>query len=91
MLNIALILVLVFAGVIILGACMHKDVFTQLLFLNVGTSVTSLFICFLGSAKVNSSYIDIALIYFLLSVVAANAYLKFFIQTKHKGGESDAA
>lgn len=88
MLNIALIIVLIFAAIIMLGACVHKDIFTQLLFLNVGTSVTSLFICFLGSVKVNSSYIDIALIYFLLSVVATNAYLKFFIQ-KHNRKKSD--
>jgi multisubunit Na+/H+ antiporter MnhF subunit len=90
MFDIILITILIFASIIMLGACVYRDVFTQLLFLNVGTSVTSLFICFLGSAKVNSSYIDIALIYFLLSVVAANAYLKFFIQKKNKSREQDA-
>ena len=83
MLNICLILVLLLSSIIICGAFLQKDIFIKLLFLNTGTSVAALFICFLGSFKVNSSYIDIALIYFLLSVVATSAYLKYFIQ-KHK-------
>ena len=90
MLNICLILVLILSSVIICGAFLQKDIFIKLLFLNTGTSVASLFICFLGSFKVNSSYIDIALIYFLLSVVATNAYLKYFMQ-KHKKEVEDAS
>jgi multisubunit Na+/H+ antiporter MnhF subunit len=90
MLNICLILVLVFSSVIICGAFLHRDMFIKLLFLNTGTSVAALFICFLGSFKVNSSYIDIALIYFLLSAVATNAYLKYFMQ-KHKKETNDAS
>ena len=90
MLNICLILVLVLSSIIICGAFLQKDIFIKLLFLNTGTSVAALFICFLGSFKVNSSYIDIALIYFLLSVVATSAYLKYFMQ-KHKRENSDAA
>jgi multisubunit Na+/H+ antiporter MnhF subunit len=90
MLNICLILVLVFSSIIISGAFLQKDIFTKLLFLNTGTSVAALFICFLGSFKVNSSYIDIALIYFLLSAVATNAYLKYFMQ-KHKEETKDAS
>lgn len=83
MLNICLIFVLILSSVIICGAFLQKDMFIKLLFLNTGTSVAALFICFLGSFKVNSSYIDIALIYFLLSVVSTNAYLKYFMH-KHK-------
>jgi len=90
MLNICLILVLILSSIVICGAFLQKDMFTKLLFINTGTSIAALFICFLGSFKVNSSYIDIALIYFLLSVVATSAYLKYFMQ-KHKKENSDAA
>jgi multisubunit Na+/H+ antiporter MnhF subunit len=89
MLNICLILVLILSSVIICGAFFQKDIFIKLLFLNTGTGVAALFICFLGSFKVNSSYIDIALIYFLLSVVATSAYSKYFMQ-KHKKEVEDA-
>ena len=81
---------LVFSSIIICGAFLQKDVFIKILFLNTSTSVAALFICFLGSFKVNNSYIDIALIYFLLSVVATNAYLKYFMQ-KHKKEINDAS
>lgn len=79
MLNIYLILSLIFAAIVICSLFWQKDIFTKLLLLNTGTGLASLFICFLGTYKVNSSYIDIALIYFLLSVVANAAYLKYFL------------
>lgn len=84
MLNIYLIISLIFSVIVICGLFWQKDIFTKLLFLNSGTSLASLFICFLGSYKVNSSYIDIALIYFLLSVIATSAYLKYFLQKHQK-------
>ena len=80
MLNICLTLVLIFSSIVICGAFLQRDIFVKLLFLNTGTSIAGLFICFFGSYKANSSYIDIALIYFLLSVVATNAYMKYFMQ-----------
>lgn len=79
MLNIYLILSLIFAAIVICSLLWQKDIFTKLLLLNTGTSLASLFICFMGTYKVNSSYIDIALIYFLLSVIANAAYLKYFL------------
>ena len=90
MLNICLVIMLIFASIVICGALWQKDIFIKLLFLNTGTSIAALFICFLGSVKVNSSYIDIALIYFLLSVVATSAYMKYFMQ-KHKSEESNVS
>ncbi len=90
MLNICLIASLLFSSIVICGAFWQKDIFIKLLFLNTGTSLASLFICFLGSFKANSYYIDIALIYFLLSVVATSAYLKYFMY-KHKSEISDAS
>ena len=84
MLIIYLIISLVFASIVICGAFWQKDIFIKLLFINTSTSLASLFICFLGSVEVNSSYIDIALIYFLLSVVATSAYLKYFMERHAK-------
>ena len=88
MLNICLTISLVFAAIVLCGIFLQKEIFTKLLFLNTGTSLASLFICFLGSYKVNNSYIDIALIYFLLSVVGTSAYLKYFLQ-KHRQEQQD--
>ena len=88
MLSISVFLFLVFACIVICGAFLQRDMFTKLLFVNTGTSLAALFICFLGSFKVNSSYIDIAFIYFLLSVIATSAYLKYFLQ-KHKMNPSN--
>lgn len=90
MLNIFLFITLIFSSIVICGAFVQRDLFIKLLFLNTGTSLAALFICFLGTFKVNNSYIDIALIYFLLSVVSTNAYLKYFIQ-KHKSESTDAS
>ena len=83
MLNIFLIILSILSIIVICGIFLQKEIFTKLLFLNTGTSLASLFICFLGSYKVNNSYIDIALIYFLLSVVGTSAYLKYFLH-KHQ-------
>jgi len=89
-LDICLIFALIFSSIIICGAFWQRDIFIKLLFLNTGTSVAALFMCFLGSVEVNSSYIDIALIYFLLSFVATKAYLKYFMH-KHKKENQDAS
>jgi len=83
LLGIFLIIILVLSGVLICAMLWQRDVFIKLLFLNVATSVSSLFICCLASYKGNSSYIDIALIYFLLSVVANAGYLKYFLHKNH--------
>ncbi|KJV89668.1 multiple resistance and pH regulation F family protein [Rickettsia bellii str. RML An4] len=44
----------------------------------------SLFICCLGLYLGNSSYLDIAIIYFLLSFIATNGYLKYFVYESSK-------
>ena len=67
---------------------MQKDIFIKILFLNTGTSLAALFICVLGTFKANNSYIDIALIYFLLSVIVTSAYLQYFLQ-KHQKEQND--
>ncbi len=79
MLDIYLVISLIFVAIILFGLFWQKDSYTKILFLNVGTTLGALFICFFGSYKVNASYIDIALIYFLLSVIVNAAYLKYFL------------
>ncbi len=79
-----LYLVLIFTSVIIvmliLGLFFQNDIFTKILFLNSATSVISLLICMLGTFKANSSYLDISIIYFILSTIVNAAYLKYFMQ-----------
>lgn len=82
LLNIATVFVLLLASIILMCLLIEKDALTKILLLNSSTSVISLFICLLGTYKVNSSYIDIAIIYFILGVVGSVAYLKYFLQEK---------
>lgn len=79
MINIFLVLTLLFIAVVTYLLIKDRNVFIKILLLNNLTSIVSLFICFLGSYKMNNSYLDIAIIYFLLSFVASSAYLKYFI------------
>ncbi|HJK87105.1 MAG TPA: monovalent cation/H+ antiporter complex subunit F [Candidatus Megaira endosymbiont of Nemacystus decipiens] len=82
LLNIATVFVLLLASIILVCLLIEKDALTKILLLNSSTSMISLFICLLGTYKVNSSYIDIAIIYFILGVVGSVAYLKYFLQEK---------
>ena len=80
MINICLIATMLFICLIIYLLIQNVSIFTKILLLNSLTTVVSLLICFLGSFKMNSSYLDIAIIYFLLSFIASNAYLRYFIK-----------
>ena len=84
LLNICSVIIFLFSVFLVWKTFLQKDIFIKLLFLNSSTSLIALFICFLGTYKVNSSYIDIAIIYFILSAITTSAYLKYFLQ-KHKG------
>ena len=84
MLSICLLIVLICIAACMTGSMINKDIFEKILFLNTGTSLITLLICLLGSFKAGNSYLDIALIYFLLSAVATSAYLKYFIQQQQK-------
>lgn len=75
---------MIIASFIIGCSFFRKDIFEKILYINTGTSLAALFICFLGSVKANNSYIDIALIYFLLSWVATSAYMKYFLSTEER-------
>jgi len=63
--------------------CKEKEFFIKLLYVNYATNLISLFITILGTFKYNESFLDIALIYFLLSFVANKAILKYFIKCKN--------
>ncbi len=84
MLNICLLFLIIITSFVIAYGFFRKDIFERLLYINTGTSLAALFICFLGSVKANNSYIDIALIYFLLSWVSTSAYMKYFLSTEER-------
>jgi multicomponent Na+:H+ antiporter subunit F len=84
MINIFLIIISLFISLITYLFIRKTDIFTKLLILNSLTSVVSLFICCLGLYLGNSSYLDIAIIYFLLSFIATNGYLKYFVYESDK-------
>ncbi|OZG31922.1 monovalent cation/H+ antiporter complex subunit F [Rickettsia endosymbiont of Culicoides newsteadi] len=79
MINFYLIVNILFVVLMIYLLLKNRNIFVKLLVLNSLTSIMTLFICFLGSFKMNNCYLDIALIYFLLSFIASGAYLKYFI------------
>lgn len=56
--------------------------FTKILLLNSLTNIVVLIICSLSMTSATASYIDIALIYILLSFIATISYLKYFTCTK---------
>lgn len=74
----------IFIALIVYNAVNSKDIFIKILYINICATLTSLFICFYGTIKVNNSYIDIALIYFLLNTITTIAYLKYFLYKKEK-------
>ncbi|HJD65951.1 MAG TPA: cation:proton antiporter [Rickettsia endosymbiont of Bembidion nr. Transversale] len=84
MINIFLIIISLFISLITYLFIRKTDIFTKLLILNSLTCVVSLFICCLGLYLGNSSYLDIAIIYFLLSFIATNGYLKYFVYESDK-------
>lgn len=84
MINIFLIVISLFISLITYLFIRKTDIFTKLLILNSLTSVVSLFICCLGLYLGNSSYLDIAIIYFLLSFIETNGYLKYFVYESSK-------
>lgn len=79
MLDIILFLTLFLSLLLVALAIASDDVYTKILMMNSSTSTAALFMCFLSAYQVNSSYIDIAIIYFLLGVVASCGYMRYFL------------
>lgn len=84
MLDIVLIVISLFLCLITYLFTRKTGIFTKLLILNSFAALVSLFICCLGLYLGNNSYLDIAIIYFLLSFIATNGYLKYFIHESNK-------
>ncbi len=84
LLNIVVGIIFLFVIIVVFSAFNQKDTFTKILYLNISTTLSALFICCIGTYTTNSSYIDIALIYFILSIISVSAYLKYFIQKKNE-------
>lgn len=78
--NIAVLIIILLGLSVVILAALSNDIFTRVLLLSTSTNILSLFFCFLGTYKVNSSYIDIAIIYFLLSCIGSCAYMRYFLQ-----------
>jgi multisubunit Na+/H+ antiporter MnhF subunit len=61
----------------------NKDLATKVIFVNITTSLTILFIVLLGFFQKDESLIDIAIIYAILSF-AVSATLLFYVKSKLK-------
>ena len=81
MLNYCLIFLSLIVLLLIIGLIKNRNIFIKILFLNTITNIIALFICFLGTFTFNDTYVDIAIIYLLLSFIATLAYLKYFSQS----------
>ncbi len=82
MLDFCLLSLLIPIAISIFGLCMGKSIFVKILFLNSLTTVTSLFIVIMGMSYGKGSYIDIALIYFILGFIGSIAYLEYFLKNR---------
>ncbi|KAF8818454.1 monovalent cation/H+ antiporter complex subunit F [Rickettsia endosymbiont of Cardiosporidium cionae] len=82
MITICLVISVLCSVILFFKSLFSKNIFSKIVFLNVGSNLISLSICFLGSFKTNQSYVDIALIYTLLSGITAIAYGKYFLLNK---------
>ncbi|MFK8039945.1 MAG: monovalent cation/H+ antiporter complex subunit F [Rickettsiaceae bacterium] len=82
MIYFCLIFTLLCIVALVLYSLSAKEYFVKILILNNATSITGLLICFLSSFVDNNAYIDIAIIYFILSFIASAAYLRYFILSK---------
>lgn len=80
---ISLIITLLCFGIVVVMLILEQDIFTKIVLVNSATNITVFLICLLGSLKFNGSYFDIAIIYFLLSVIGSAAYLKHFLRKQN--------
>ncbi len=84
LINFSLFITLIFASIVICGVFFKQDIFERIIFLNTGTSIAGLFICILGTFESSSYYIDVALIYFILSFIATMAYMQYFLDKEEE-------
>ncbi|MDF2965058.1 MAG: putative monovalent cation/H+ antiporter subunit [Rickettsiaceae bacterium] len=79
------LIVIVILAILILTilTIVRESLFDKLLCINSATNLVIVLICLLGSYKYNQSYIDIAIIYGLLSYITNMAFLRFFINNQN--------
>lgn len=65
---------------IIIGLFKSHNTFSKILFLNALNTLIILYICLLGSFRLNDNYVDIALIYLLINFISTLGYLRYFLQ-----------
>jgi multisubunit Na+/H+ antiporter MnhF subunit len=70
----------------IIALIFNKDIFTRILFLNYISGIAILLICTISIYPYNSSYIDIAIIYSLLSFIASLGFLNYY---KNRNNQAD--
>lgn len=87
LIKLSLLIILILASVVVCAALFKKDVFERIIYLNTATSIAGLFICFLGTLASSIYFIDIAIIYFLLSFIATMAYMKYFLEKEEENNE----
>ncbi len=69
--------------VLTIGLVSAKEVFTKFLFMNMMSNIAILIIVAMSSYKYNSSFLDIALIYSILSFIAPQGLLKKVLSLRH--------
>ncbi len=66
--------------VLVVNFLITKSNLEKILYTNCLTNLVSLFIFFLGISYYTRYFIDIAIIYFLLSFIATSAYMRFYLK-----------
>jgi multicomponent Na+:H+ antiporter subunit F len=82
-LNILAIITSLIILVVVILLLITKEFLQKILVFGVLSNLAMLFIVILGSYKYNESYIDIAIIYILLSFIVNKAILQFVILRKN--------
>lgn len=80
MLNAVIFIFTIMLAIVSLSIIFIKDKFSKFLFLNIATNICVLIIIAMSSYQYNSSFLDIALIYVLLSYIATQGLLKFILE-----------
>ncbi|KJV56068.1 monovalent cation/H+ antiporter complex subunit F [Orientia tsutsugamushi] len=69
--------------VLIVNFLLAKSNLERILYINSLTNLVSLFIVFIGMSHYTRYFIDISIIYLLLSFIATNAYMKFYLRINY--------
>lgn len=76
------IILAVFLALLLIGLVIQKDLFSKFVFLSTISNITIVTIVAFGSYNYNESFLDIALIYSILSFIPAQSLLKLVLDKK---------